>query len=297
MKSIHLTTLMAGLCLLAANSGAQESGGFITNGLIAYYPLNGTAIDASGNGNSGTIAGATPTEDRFGVAGMAFLFNGSNSSITCNIPDLPTGAAPRTVSLWAKAQTKALGENLIFWGTAQNKKSFGIINNSSPYTWQGQSWGGGDDVNSGVVVDANWHNVVVEYDGANLSIFIDGVEKGSLGIGLQTGFSSLTIGGFPSTQAFSGAINEVRIYNRVLSSNEVSELYQSFTTGIIAVPTITIAGLTNQTYSIQYVNDVSSTNWTTLVSNIVLQASPYVYPDTNAIGQPERFYRVVAQGF
>ena len=95
---------------------------------------------------------------------------------------------------------------------------------------------------------------------------------------------------------YAGLVDDLAIYNRALSPQEISALYESFSTGIISLPTITIAGPTNQTYSIQFVDSLSSTNWTTLVSNIVLQASPYVYPDTNSVGQPERFYRVVAQG-
>ena len=38
----------------------------LNNGLVAYYPFNGNANDASGNGNNGTVNGATLTTDRFG---------------------------------------------------------------------------------------------------------------------------------------------------------------------------------------------------------------------------------------
>jgi hypothetical protein len=520
MKTFRLAVLIAGLCFLNLKSEAQTNG-FITNGLIAFYPFNGNANDQSGNGNNGTVFGATLTDDRFGVPGMAYQFNGTNDYISANVPNLPTGSAPRTVSLWAQAQpiTTTQGVNLLFWGNEQNQQAFGILNNSSPYTWQGESWGGGDDVNSGVIVDTNWHNVVVEYDGANLLIFLDGIQRGSLGIVIDTGFSQLTIGGFPNNQMFSGAINDVliynralslleiaqnlsastnsaytnfanglpfitnglvayypfngnandvwgtnngtiqgeaiwtdgvfggatnnalyfdgetrvvvqdspsldptnaitlaawfnadnwdgnpriiskgeynfcdsfgsiefdvpivgsnynamveatlpssgvwhyavstydgcsikiyvdgqmvacqpasgviaisnpggtfflnigakpsqptdccptgyfngsitdaAIYNRALSSLEVAELYQSsLLVGITVVPGILVAGNANQMYSIQYITNISSTNWTTLVSNIVLQGNSLIYPDTNAVGQPQRFYRVVAQ--
>ena len=105
---------------------------------------------------------------------------------------------------------------------------------------------------------------------------------------------ALYIGGEGLTY-FNGVIEDVRIYNRVLSAQEVSELYQGFALGIISVPTITITGSTNQTYSIQYVTNLSSTNWTTLVSHILLQGNTYLYPDTNSVGQSQRFYQVVAQ--
>ncbi|MGA9778350.1 MAG: hypothetical protein ACLPRE_04365 [Limisphaerales bacterium] len=44
---------------------------FLTNGLLAYYPFNGNANDASGNGNNGVVYGATLTTDRFGMSNSA----------------------------------------------------------------------------------------------------------------------------------------------------------------------------------------------------------------------------------
>ena len=40
----------------------------LDSGLVAYYPFNGNANDESGNGNNGTVNGATLTADRFGNA-------------------------------------------------------------------------------------------------------------------------------------------------------------------------------------------------------------------------------------
>jgi len=56
MKTIHLAILIAGLCHLTLNSNAQCTP-FLTNGLVAYYPMSQAtaAQDASGNGNNGTI--------------------------------------------------------------------------------------------------------------------------------------------------------------------------------------------------------------------------------------------------
>jgi hypothetical protein len=234
---------------------------------------------------------------------LAYYFNGtsgytSGDYISASVSNLPTGSAPRTVTLWAKANpvNPYQGTTLLFWGTNQNGEAFQVLNNSIPYTWQGGGWGGGNDVNTGLLVDTNWHFVVQSYDGSGMTMWIDGTNYGTANISINSPLSPLLIGTGIELDYFTGAINEVRIYNRVLSTNEISELFQSFATGIIALPTVTISGTTNQTYSIQYVNNLSNTNWTTLVSNIVLQgSSPYYYPDTNSIGQPYRFYRVVAQ--
>jgi hypothetical protein len=50
----------------------------LKNGLVACYPFNANAKDESGNGNNGTVNGATLTTDRFGKANSAYSFNGTN---------------------------------------------------------------------------------------------------------------------------------------------------------------------------------------------------------------------------
>ena len=54
---------------------------FPLNGLVAWYPFNGDAIDASGNGNNGIVHGATLTTDRFGNTNAAYYFNGTTDYI------------------------------------------------------------------------------------------------------------------------------------------------------------------------------------------------------------------------
>lgn len=57
-------------CVDILNGGGFECIG----GLIAHYPLDGTAEDVTGNGNDGTASGLTATADRFGTASSAFAF-------------------------------------------------------------------------------------------------------------------------------------------------------------------------------------------------------------------------------
>ena len=52
----------------------------IDSGLVAHYPFNGNANDESGNGNDGTVNGATLTTDRFGNANKAYSFDGVSNS-------------------------------------------------------------------------------------------------------------------------------------------------------------------------------------------------------------------------
>ena len=87
-------TIILFLLVLTLNLSAQT--------LVAYYPFNGNANDASGNGNNGTVNGATLTTDRFGNANSAYLFNGTNNDII--VPDAP-GLRPSgayTINAWVQ---------------------------------------------------------------------------------------------------------------------------------------------------------------------------------------------------
>ena len=81
-KSIRTIALLFVGIGLAVNAYSQS---FLTNGLVAYYPFNGNANDASGNGNNGIVNGATLASDRFGRANQAYSFNGTNNYVltTC----------------------------------------------------------------------------------------------------------------------------------------------------------------------------------------------------------------------
>jgi hypothetical protein len=245
------------LAITLALTVQAQAQSFPTNGLIAYYPFNGSANDESGNGNNGVVSGATLTQDQFGRSGMAYAFNGSNSLITFNIPNIPTGAAPRSLSLWAAANPiPSTGECLACWGAGQYGQAFSIEANGSPLTWWGGLFGPppADDLNSGVIVDTNWHQLVFVYDGTNASIAVDGVQKAIASRSPDTAFSAFIVGVGVGPEGlsgfFSGSIDDVRIYNRALSTNEVAQLYaiestppQSFlTNGLIAYYPLTTDG-------------------------------------------------------
>ena len=84
-----------------------------TNGLVAYYPFNGNADDATGNGNNGIVANAVLTTDRFNQPSHAYHFNWTNASI--GIPAFFDAGQPNyTISFWFTTDnTQPLYQNLI----------------------------------------------------------------------------------------------------------------------------------------------------------------------------------------
>lgn len=70
------------------------------DGLVAYYPFNGSANDESNNGNNGVVYGAVLTEDRFGNIDKAYSFNGRDNYIIVNSSSSLQPTKEMTVAVW-----------------------------------------------------------------------------------------------------------------------------------------------------------------------------------------------------
>ena len=107
LRILTITTAL----LAYAQAHAQSS---LTNGLVAYYPFNGNANDASGNGHNGTVKGAVLTTNRLGNSNAAYYFNGSAVINVPNSPDFVAYPAQGwTIAAWAYASTYLYPEHLV----------------------------------------------------------------------------------------------------------------------------------------------------------------------------------------
>ncbi len=237
-----LALLLSALALVFSASGASATpaNNPITNGLVAAYEFSGNANDVSGNGNDGVVNGATLTTDRFGAADSTYSFNGGSDVIIANSVLTPNQSA-LTVSAW-------------FYGTAPlpNTLTTSIVNQatnngaSGGFTLHLKETTGGNSrvrfqlhdqidgkngVSTAEIDYFSWNHVVGVYDGTELRIFLNGVlaeavpNAGSISIPsdpLRIGKEDRAV--FP---AFDGSIDDVYIYNRALSSAEVSTLYSA----------------------------------------------------------------------
>jgi hypothetical protein len=215
------------LLMLFTLSGQAQS--WLTDGLIAYYPFNGNANDESGNGNDGTVQGATLTADRFNTPNSAYYFDGA-SYIYCNNFSSITGNHPFTVSFWCKPTGP--GGWMVCFGQPSDGNAFECGNHSfSQATFFGSIWKFGHDaLDPETTISANTFNhLVITYDGTKCVTYRNGVQTsvqvinfvrtkllaGSLQIGKQISYDEF----------FVGVLDDVRIYNRALSANEVAQLY------------------------------------------------------------------------
>ncbi len=201
-----------------------------TNGLVGWWPFNGNANDESGNGNNGTNSGATISEDRFGNPNKAFVFNGTSSRIvTKNIPDLSRNFS---MSAWFNTQS------LVPWGTildcrTSTNAGIGIEHNSkvSFTTSKGPSY---DIFYANFVLQTNaWVHVIAIYDGVQKLIYINGQLDNVLTYNLPLlsttepfVFGDRGVSPSGPGNYFKGKIDDIAIWNRALTADEVSKIYK-----------------------------------------------------------------------
>ncbi len=270
MKQQILLLLCFFLFLFSIGANSQTIPSYVpTNGLVGYWPFNGNANDESGNGNHGTVNGATLTSDRNGGAGKAYSFDGNDWIDALSAGPTGTGI---TLSYWFKSNQANLGGIFCYggnnWGT-----QFEILHNY----WSAQTTGtcnGPALHNSGSLVsfnsnqflNNNFHHVVVilpknASSVSSLYTYIDGSLINNYCSFANYGAPAPNIGNdYPirigkninygnGTAYFSGTLDDITIYNRALTQQEITALY----TGVPPCsPTSSITNLSIPSTSLPY---------------------------------------------
>ncbi len=241
-KTILLFTLA--ILTITANTIAQNVPSYIpTNGLVGWWPFNGNANDESGNGNDAVMQGnATFTLDRYSDANSSYAGDLTSGADITSLNNFPFGNSERTISLWFQNNVPYPGGNsqLFSFGDNNSGGRFGLFMDGS--------YIGVEHVNGGRVCtytpDGNWHNLVVTYpingSGTNdISVYFDGIGQASQSFNpvnlLNTANSSIhwigALGFAPGwLYAFSGKIDDIAIWNRALTQQEVTALYTASST-------------------------------------------------------------------
>jgi glucose/arabinose dehydrogenase/chitodextrinase len=183
-----------------------------------------SAVDASGNGNVGTLVGASWTP--LGRYGSALSFNGSSSTVRVADSASLDLTTAMTLSAWIQPTASQSG-----WKTILQHESDAYFLNASNSDGPlrpsgGGTLGGNTQYLGGPAANPvnAWTNVALTYDGATLRLYINGTQVASRAAtgAIQTTNSPLWIGGnSPYGEYFQGLIDEVRVYNRALTQAEV----------------------------------------------------------------------------
>lgn len=226
--------------------------------LIAYYPFtNGILLDGTGNGNNGSNHKASSIMDRFGNSNSAYEFRKTDTSyIDCgNGASLNSVSTGLTMSVWVNLYADSIGRIIsktqygvptggYEMGVSQHQLYFGF--NNTAYTSATAS-----------AYIRRWIHLVGTYDGSTVKLFLNGqlVSTFAYAATIGTSNNNMLIGAMANKADpgfFTGAIDDIRIYNRALSDAEITSL---FTEGGWSAPSVP------QLQSIDFFGNTARLTW------------------------------------
>lgn len=200
----------------------------LEQGLVAYYPMNGDAVDASGNENDGTTNRTTATDDRQGNHENALFFNG-NANV--RVPDNETldFTSAYSIAMWCNTSNLSPGFQTLITKGGEPIESYALFIRSDGRIHavhrindEREHW----DSETTIQADT-WHHIVITYDGYFAKVYIDGEMAGTKELvgSITPNNTLLEFGQRTGGTSFFGALDEVRLYNRTLNELEISALY------------------------------------------------------------------------
>ena len=203
-------------------------------GCLAYYNFEQTTgdlinqattsngfPDGLGSSADGTNNGATQTAT--GKFGNAWSFDGTNDNVTSTIP-MNTDGAPYTVVFWYNCNS---GGTPFMIGTNTSGNAF-LTYHGTNYFSVGK-WGTEIISTTSNINEDVWNQLVITNDGTTITAYYNNNSIGTSTDLPVPNNDNAYIGNAASTQYFSGEVDEVSYWDRVLTADEISKLYNSGT--------------------------------------------------------------------
>lgn len=220
MKKLIITILL--LSPLISFAGIQDN-------LVGWWRMDSNDIsgtnltDNSGNGNTGTLVNSPTTVA--GQIGQGLQFNGSSQNVNIGHPASLNLTSSFTYGAWFKADTIHTGYIIAKRSDVGNGYNVYVENTG------GLTINVSGGVPLGVSYKASkWYHImlVVQSNGTTITPYLNGVAYPDVNfVGFQdVPTQDLRIGSRNSSVYYDGAIDDVRIYNRALSANEIKQLYR-----------------------------------------------------------------------
>jgi Concanavalin A-like lectin/glucanases superfamily/IPT/TIG domain len=213
-------------------------------GLVAFYPFSGNANDVSGNNLNGTVSGPILTANRFGTASKAYNFNGTSDFISMGNPSLLQISNTITVAGWFSIDAYAAGnkpmnilskiysppKGTLFKGYYIDQDFIAGIAllNIGCYSSAGLTL---NSFEGGNIMSTNkWIFVAIVIDGKSYKGYQNGIlakettVTSTVNILADGSLGDLEIGHWGGLY-FDGSIDDIAIYNRVLSDSEITQLF------------------------------------------------------------------------
>ena len=203
-----------------------------TNGLIGYWPFSGNANDASGNNNNGTVNGATLTTDRFGNTNSAYTFRNTDS-INCGTSSslFLTKSNVLSISYWTKSSVSAFPYISKYQENVATNSNFFVGASATGISNSIRITGDGQNSSDFPVLSTQWNHICVVYKGNidSAFVYINGIFVAEKYVKYATQISNKAlVFGRKLSNAYpnpNGQLDDIRIYNRALTQQEINFLY------------------------------------------------------------------------
>jgi gliding motility-associated-like protein len=250
----------------------------LQTGLVGYWPFCGNANDASGNGNNGTVNGATLTTDRFGNTNSAYSFDGNDW-----ISATRAHQAVFTASVWVQSMNGNCNKPIL----DANNKSWELNSDCANGQLNFVVWNGGTYTyhSSNVALGLNtWYHVVAVYSSSQIKIYVNGsliTTQVTTAVPAISGVLNMGASLSGTSQYFTGKLDDVGLWSRALTLAEIQQLYTqgqttySWSPGNATTQSITVSPTTTTTYTC-----TTSVNGASCSDTIVVTVNPL--PSINA---------------
>lgn len=236
MKQLLMTTIL--IFGLTAFTFAQTVPSYVpTNGLEGWWPFNGNANDESANGNNGNLAGPLQTDDRFSIANSAIIIN-QIDDIMCTTTMI-NNPQVFSISLWFKTSLNgwifgfddSQCSHILSWDRYLSINSNGNLD-FRIFTVSSQNI---NITTNGIYNDDNWHHCVYGLSNSTMTIYIDGqlVANSPSNVIAEDYQGYWRVGGLGGTvPSMLGQVDDIGIWNRALTQEEISSLNSGSPLGI-----------------------------------------------------------------
>ncbi len=199
---------------------------FSVPGLVAEYTFNNTYNNVNGSTPFASIPGTTSfvLARNGSTVGALQVVGNANNGTFCNA-FAPTGASPRTISLWYKTPNHT-SHSIFSYGNAAQYRTFGAyFGASGNIILQGYAYDHTFNNTNNAI--NTWRHLVMTFDGTNTKLYMDGTFIQSISTPLlNTGTgSNFRIGNSGLTMQF----DDLKIYNYVLEQADITSLYNNNT--------------------------------------------------------------------
>jgi hypothetical protein len=210
----------------------------ISTGLIAYYPFNGNANDSSGNNNDGIKNQVIASTDRKGNPNSCYLFNKDSSYIRIEkLSNIDLGDNEFTISMWINVESLDLNSGCKFFNKGTNSivislfdnGTSGLPNSGLKYGLGWDSYGKNYGIYPDIIDKSGWHFIVCVKTNSGYDYYINNKKYSlpfnDMNISKSDLSFSLFLGNTPNSRSnFNGYLDEIRIYNRALTQQEITNL-------------------------------------------------------------------------